>query len=236
MQRCGAGPCGRTCDNPAPGPSTAPMSKTVLLLALLSSWPLVADPGPAPAAAAPVRMLGELALARGTLGFAPCMGEAAPARAVGAAREAATQVAALNRGADGSVFVDVDAMRDADGAWRIERVRRAYRRGPRCSEDLGEFVWRGTLADGRWTFNVSRRYVVVRPPDARAAFFRYQPFVATADGALRFAAQADGRMIEATLRAQRCRVVGGEAVSDWSVQVVLDGATHLGCAWAGEPR
>lgn len=211
------------------------MSNPVLLLALLSSWPAVADTAPTPAAAAS-RTLGELAIAGGALGFAPCTGEAAPARGVGAARDAASLVAALNRGADGSAFVDVDAARDGDGHWRIERVRRAYRRGPRCGEDLGEFVWRGTLADGQWTFNVSRRYVVVRGPGARPAFFRYLPFSAGADGALRFAAQADGRTVEATLRAQRCRAGDGDSVSDWSLQVALDGATYAGCAWGGEPR
>lgn len=206
---------------------------TILLLAL----PLAADPASPPrATAAATRMLGELALARDALGFAPCGGDAAAAHGAGAASGAAALVAGLNAGADGSVFVDVDAARGPDGAWRIERVRRAYRRGPRCTEDLGEFVWRGELAGDGWTFNASRRYVALRRPGQRALFFRYRPFEQTADGAWRFSAQADGVRIDIGLRGERCRSPDGAALTDWALELTLDGESRQGCAWSGEPR
>lgn len=206
---------------------------------LLSLWlPGMADAPPAavPAVSGTTRMLGELALARGALAFAPCGAEAAPARGAGAAAGAAAVVAALNGGADGSVFADADVVREADGRWRIDRVRRAYRRGLRCGEDLGEFVWRGAAHDAGWTFNVSRRYVALRRPGEPALFFRYRPFEQAADGSWRFTAPATDARFEAILRAERCATPDGTSLSDWSLTVTLDGETSAGCAWGGEPR
>jgi uncharacterized membrane protein len=180
------------------------------------------------------RRLGELVLARGQLAFAPCRGVVAPAHAIGAGAEAAQLVARLNGGADGSVFLDADIGREPDGQWRIERIRRAYRDGPRCLEDLGEFVWRATATDGSWTMSSSRRYISVRRQGQPPLFFRYRPFEAAGDGQWTFSAQAEGASINMVLRGQRCEDEGARRLTDWSLRFTLGGIEYLGCAWSGE--
>jgi uncharacterized membrane protein len=215
----------------------APGRPPMLPFALLAAF-LAADPPVAAAVAPPTaeRVLGELVHARGQLAFAACGGDAAPAYGLRGGRDAAGIVARLNGGADGSVFIDADVAREADGRWRIERVRRAYRRGPRCTEDLGEFIWRGVALDGAWTLNVSRRYVALRRAGLAPLFVRYQPFQAGADGALVFSGRSGEVPLEVVMLPRRCEAGGGAAISDWSVAVVAAGQRSEGCAWGGEPR
>jgi uncharacterized membrane protein len=170
------------------------------------------------------------------LAFASCEGVVAAAHGVGAGAEAAQLVASLNGGADGSVFLDADIGRDADGRWRVERIRRAYREGPRCLEDLGEFVWRASAADGSWTLSSSRRYISVRRDGEQALFFRYRPFLPAGDGQWTFAARADGVPIHIVLGAERCRDQSSRRVTDWSVRFTVGGTEYRGCAWSGELR
>lgn len=215
--------------------------------ALLLSLTLLAVPAVAPgsdvapgAAAAPAvepagRRLGELVLARGQLAFAPCRGVVAAAHGVAAGGEAAALVARLNGGADGSVFLDADIGRDADGRWRIERIRRAYRDGPRCLEDLGEFVWRASAGDDSWTLSSSRRYVSVRRAGQPALFFRYRPFAPAGDGQWTFAARTGDTSINVVLRGKRCFDEPARRLTDWSVRFTLGGTEYTGCAWSGEP-
>jgi uncharacterized membrane protein len=192
---------------------------------------------PAAATAEPAsRRLGELVLARGQLAFAPCRGVVAPAHATGDGAEAAPLVARLNGGADGSVFLDADIGREPDGRWRIERIRRAYRDGPRCLEDLGEFVWRATASDGSWTMSSSRRYVSVRREGQPPLFFRYRPFVSAGDGQWTFSARAEGASINMVLLGRRCEDEFARRVTDWSLRFTLGGIEYVGCAWSGEPR
>jgi uncharacterized membrane protein len=213
----------------------------VLLLSLpaLSAVVCARDAAPAagaaPAAEAAGRRLGELVLARGQLAFAPCRGVVATAHGVGAGVEAASLVARFNGGADGSVFLDADVGRDADGRWRIERIRRAYRDGPRCLEDLGEFVWRASADDGSWTLSSSRRYISVRRAGQPALFFRYRPFAPAGDGQWTFAGRTDGTSINVVLRGKRCVDEPARRLTDWSVRFTLGGTEYTGCAWSGEP-
>ena len=208
------------------------MTTFPLLLSLSLAAPAATEPALAPTA----RLRGELALARGALGFAACEGEAAPVRDARAAGEAAALVARLHGGADGSLFIDADIAREADGRWRIDRIRRAYHEGPRCAEDLGEFVWRAADAGGAWTLSVSRRYVTLRRPDARPLFFRYQPFAAAGDGAWTYSGRAGPDAIHVVMRPRRCEDASARRVTDWKVEFSLAGMRFEGCAWAGEPR
>lgn len=209
------------------------MSYLALLAVLLAAdAPAVGTPAPEPAA----RMRGELVRARDQLAFAACGGDAAAAHGARGALDAAGIVGSLNGGADGSVFIDADVAREADGRWRIERVRRAYRRGPRCAEDLGEFIWRGAAADGAWTLNVSRRYVAFRREGRAPLFARYQPFLATGDGNWAFAGRAGEVPLEVVMQPRRCVAADGSAITDWAVTVVAEGQRSEGCGWGGEPR
>lgn len=208
------------------------MTSLPLLFSLSIAVMLPAEPGLEPAS----RVRGELALARGALGFAACDGEAGLVRDARAAGEAAALVARLHGGADGSLFIDADIAREADGRWRIDRIRRAYHEGPRCAEDLGEFVWRAADAGGAWTLSVSRRYVTLRRPGARALFFRYQPFTAADEGAWTFSGRAGPDAIHVVMRPRRCEAGAARQVTDWAVEFSIAGARFEGCAWAGEPR
>lgn len=208
------------------------MTTFPLLLPLFLSAPAAAETPPAPA----TRLRGELALARGTLGFAACDGEFGPVRDVRAAGEAAALVARLNGGADGSLFIDADIAREAEGRWRIDRIRRAYHEGPRCAEDLGEFVWRAADAGGAWTLSVSRRYVTLRRPGQRALFFRYQPFSAADAGAWTYSGRSGPDAIHVVMRPRRCEASAARQVTDWAVEFSIAGARFEGCAWGGEPR
>jgi uncharacterized membrane protein len=213
----------------------------VLLLTLpaLSAVVCASDVAPAAGGAPTVepagRRLGELVLARGQLAFAPCRGVVAAAHGVDAGGEAASLVAMLNGGADGSAFLDADIARDADGRWRIERIRRAYRDGPRCLEDLGEFVWRASAGDDSWALSSSRRYVSVRRAGQPALFFRYRPFAPAGDGQWTFAARTGDTSINVVLRGKRCFDASARRLTDWSVRFTLGGAEYTGCAWSGEP-
>jgi len=209
-----------------PGRLAPSMPYTHILLAVLLS------PG---ATGAPVqRALGELALARGDLAFAACAGDAAAVRDTPAARAAADLVARLHGGADGSVAADADMVREADGRWRIERLRRVERDGPRCTEDLGEFVWRA--AGGDWTLSVSRRYLTLRRAQAPALFFRYRPFE-PADGlAWTYSGRAGTDAIHVVLRPRRCEDPVARRATDWAIEFTIGGLRYAGCAWAGEPR
>lgn len=208
------------------------MTPFPLLLPLLLAAPDAAEAPLAPSS----RLRGELALAQGALGFAACDGEAGPVVDARAAGEAAGLVARLHGGADGSLFIDADIAREADGRWRIDRIRRAYHEGPRCAEDLGEFVWRAADAGGAWTLSVSRRYVTLRRPGARALFFRYQPFTAADEGAWTYSGRAGPDAIHVVMRPRRCDASAARQVTDWAVEFSIAGTRFEGCAWAGEPR
>jgi uncharacterized membrane protein len=183
-----------------------------------------------------IRMLGELALSHGTLGFAACDGEAGVAYGAGIAGDLAAVVGAFNDGADGVVFLDADIAREGDGRWRIDRVHRAYHDGPRCAEDLRDFVWRGIASDGSWTLEVSRRYVSVRPVGKRPQFFRYRPFARGEDGHLRFSAKAEGETLGLVLRGVRCTDDTARRTTPWQIEINLGGIASPGCAWTGMPR
>jgi uncharacterized membrane protein len=206
------------------------------IVPLLFSLSLAAATADAPPAAPAARLRGELALARGALGFAPCDGQAGAVVDGRAAGEAARLVPQLNGGADGSVFIDADIAQEADGRWRIDRVRRAYRDGPRCAEDLGEFVWRAADAAGAWTLSVSRRYLTLRRAGQPALFFRYQPFTAAEQGAWTYAGRSGTHAIHVVMYPRRCESPGALHVTDWAVVFSIAGSRFEGCAWTGEPR
>ena len=190
----------------------------------------------APLAPSATRMLGELALSRGTLGFAACDGTAGIAYAAPGAGDLALVVSRFNDDSDGVVFLDADLARETDGRWRIDRVHRAYRDGPRCAEDLRDFIWRAIGSDGSWTMEVSRRYVSIRQVGKRPLFFRFRPFVRGADGALRFSAQAEGEQLDLVLHGARCTDGDARRSTPWQIELTLGGTQSTGCAWTGIPR
>ncbi len=216
----------------------------ILPLVLLASMAAASPAAAADAAAVPAasqassatRLLGELALSRGTLGFAACDGTAGTAYTVPGAGDLAAVVRGFNDGADGVVFLDADLAHEPDGRWRIDRLHRAYRDGPRCAEDLRDFIWRAIGSDGSWTMEVSRRYVGIRQVGKRPLFFRYRPFAPGADGELRFSAQAGGEQLVLVLRGARCVDSAARRSTPWQIEVTLGGAVSAGCAWTGMPR
>lgn len=206
------------------------MTPTSILLLLFA--PLASGTPSTPSS----RTLGELALARGQLGLAPCSGAPAAVLPTHAAGAAAALIARLHGGADGSLFIDADIAREPDGRWRIDRVRRAYREGPRCSEDLGDFVWRAAGDAGRWTVSVSRRYLSLRREGRSPLFFRYRPFEPAGDAAWTYSGRAGPDAIHVVMRPVRCEDADAQRITDWSIEFTLAGTRYSGCAWGGEPR
>lgn len=190
---------------------------------------------PVASGVAATRQLGELALAQGRLGFAPCTGEPAAAIDNGGGAIAGL-LADLNEAGDGSAFVDADIAREADGRWRVDRIHRAYRNGSRCLEDPSAYVWRASGADGAWTLEVTRRYVTLRRKGHAPTSFRYQPFAVAADGSLRFDASTQPPAIGLRLRHWPCRDPDARLATDWSVVVAIAGQEQSGCAWRGMAR
>jgi uncharacterized membrane protein len=199
-------------------------------LALLAATPV--PPAAAPGAAE--RRLGELVRAGEQLAFAPCGERAAPAVDADPARAIAPLVRQLNGGSDGGVFLDADVTRSAEGGWTINRLHRAYREGPRCREQLGEFVLRAQGDASAWTLEATRRYVTIRRAGQRAAFYRYRPFSA-ADRAWTFNANGEAGPVLVVLRAGECGLQSTGLHSTWSLEFTLAGARHAGCAWSGMP-
>lgn len=180
------------------------------------------------------RRLGDLVLAKGALGFAPCDERVGPVFDGTPGAELASAVRGMQSGQDGAVFVDVEAARGTDGRWRIDRLRRMYRDGPRCRESGQSYVWRAEGNGPAWSLESSPRYLSVRR-EGRADVdrFRFRPFVRTTDGAWTFSGQADGAAVNVVLRPIRCRAADGLLLTEWSVSLTLRGETLTGCAWNG---
>jgi uncharacterized membrane protein len=202
-------------------------------LVLLAS----AGPSSGPATAAPAaveRRLGELVRAGDALAFASCGESAAAAVDADPVHALAPLVRELNGGSDGGAFLDADMAREPDGRWGIRRLHRIYRDGPRCRERLGEFVLRAAGDAAGWTLEATRRYVTIRRPGQRAAFYRYRPFAA-ADRAWTFSASGDAGPVLVVLRAAPCALASTGLRSTWSLEFTLAGTRYIGCAWSGQP-
>lgn len=203
-------------------------------LALLAGGVSASEPAPAPPAGVE-RRLGELVRAGDALAFAACGDRAAPAVDANPGHALRGLVRELNGGSDGGVFLDADAARGADGSWSIHRVHRAYRQGPRCREDLGDFVLRAAGDGVGWTLEATRRYVTIRRPGQRAAFYRYRPFAAAGGTAWTFSGASEAGPVLVVLRSEPCALAGTGLRSTWSLEFTLGGTRHVGCAWSGRP-
>lgn len=201
-----------------------------------ASAPAVVEPTHAVGIAA-LRTQGELAIAADQLGFAPCKGSAGAAIDATAGGEATALLRELNGGDEGSAFVDVHAAQSTDGTWRIDRLLRAYRDGPRCRDNPRKYVWRAAGTDSPWSMEATPRYVVVRrAAGADPDFYRFRAFTATAGGAWTYSAQNAAAAVNIVLRNTRCRAADGRAVTAWSIELSTRGELLRGCAWNGAPQ
>lgn len=211
--------------------------RTALLLSLLLTPAARAD---APAAAegpSPVRVLGELALARGQLGFAPCE-RAAHAVQDGTRGELLATLARITGGVDGAVFAEIETVEGEDGVVTATKLRRAYRDGPRCDEQPGSYIWQARGHEPEWELLATRRTIRVQRPGERMPwFFPFQAFVRGPDGVYRHSAEGARGSFAIALVPGRCHDAVRGAASDFSAEVTLAGTIVLrGCAWNGLPR
>lgn len=202
-----------------------------------SGWVGPLHPVAAQSAPTAVRVLGELATAKGKLALAPCGQEAAPLNDATPGQMLTRTVYDLNAQRDGAAFVEVDAVRDASGAWQAVRLRRAYQTGPRCQDPVGTYVWRAENTRQGWRFEANRRQVTLRLRDRRVPlFFPYRPFVRDDRGAWSYAAQKPSEALRVSVHPARCAEPGLAGMFEYRIEIALAGRIYQGCAWLGNPR
>jgi uncharacterized membrane protein len=214
-------------------PAVSRASTALALTAMLGACATGASPPERPRYSdAPARTLaGELTLARDRFALAPCVGKVAFAHDNTRDLELATLVRERNAGGDGALFIVAAIAQEPDGTWRIDRVRRAYRDGPRCSEALDEFVWRGQGESG-WTLEATSRRVTLRLGDREPLRFPFRPFARDAEGNYVFSGAGDKGAATIVMRPERC--VQGDAMYSYAVRITALGQELTGCAWNGE--
>jgi uncharacterized membrane protein len=204
----------------------------LLLCGALACAPAFAAPDPVPS-----RVLGELAHARGKLGFAPCEGEAVPiVDATGG--EATANLLRITGGRDGAAFAELEVLPDARAGLRIVKLRRAYDSGPRCDEVRGSYVWQGLGHEPEWELSATHRTIRIQRLGERTPwFFQFRAFERDAQSVYRYQADSVRGSVSIALTPGRCIDERTRLVSDFKAEIVLAGTIALrGCAWNGQPR
>jgi uncharacterized membrane protein len=204
----------------------------LLLCGALACAPAFAAPDPVPS-----RVLGELAHARGKLGFAPCEGEAVPiVDATGG--EATANLLRITGGRDGAAFAELEVLPDARAGLRIVKLRRAYDSGPRCDEVRGSYVWQGLGHEPEWELSATQRTIRIQRLGERTPwFFPFRAFERDAQSVYRYQADSVRGSVSIALTPGRCIDERTRLVSDFKAEIVLAGTIALrGCAWNGQPR